>query len=74
MQWSGDDPDYWNAGFYPVEVVDKDEYYKVLLKSGDQIVGVRIDAEMASGIRKTVSSVEGVYGVYDLLLHIQYFI
>lgn len=39
LQWSGEDADYWYAGFYPVEVVDKDEYYKVLLKSGDQIVG-----------------------------------
>ena len=43
LQWSGDDAKYWYAGFYPVEVVDKDEYYKVLLKSGDQIVGVSSD-------------------------------
>ena len=42
---------------------------EMLQSAYDQIVGVRIDAEMASGIRKTVSSVEGVYGVYDLLLH-----
>ena len=42
---------------------------EMLQSAYDQIVGVRIDAEMASGIRKTVSSVDGVYGVYDLLLH-----
>jgi cation diffusion facilitator family transporter len=42
---------------------------EMLQSAYDQIVGVRIDAEMASGIRKTVGSVEGVYGVYDLLLH-----
>lgn len=42
---------------------------EMLQSAYDQIVGVRIDAEMASGIRKTVGSVDGVYGVYDLLLH-----
>ena len=42
---------------------------EMLQSAYNQIVGVRIDAEMASGIRKTVSSVDGVYGVYDLLLH-----
>ena len=42
---------------------------EMLQSAYDQIVGVRIDAEMASGIRKTVGSVYGVYGVYDLLLH-----
>ena len=42
---------------------------EMLQSAYDQIVGVRIDAEKASGIRKTVGSVDGVYGVYDLLLH-----
>ena len=33
----------WYAGFYPVEVVEKDEFYNVLLKNGDQMVGVSND-------------------------------
>lgn len=34
MQWSGDDSDYWYAGFYPVEVPvpNKDEFFQVLLQ------------------------------------------
>lgn len=43
--------------------------FEMLQSAYDQIVGVRIDAEMSKGIRKTVASVDGVYGVYDLLLH-----
>ena len=33
LQWSGDDPDYWHAGFLPVEVPEskKDDYYGVVL-------------------------------------------
>ena len=47
LQWpDGDENDnYFYAAFYPVEVVDKDEYYKVLLKSGDQMVGVSNDSK-----------------------------
>lgn len=40
MQWTGSDPDYWYSGFYPVEVVEEDEFYNVSLKYGDQMVGV----------------------------------
>lgn len=43
LQWSGNDEDYWYAGFYPVEVVDKDEFYQVSLKYGEQMVGVSDD-------------------------------
>ena len=32
LQRSGDDSNYWYAGFYPVEVVQTDEFYQVLLK------------------------------------------
>ncbi len=47
LQWSGNDDDYWYAGFYPVEVVDKDEFYQVLLKYGDNMVGVESDQTAA---------------------------
>ena len=40
LQWSGNDPNYWSAGFYPVEVVDEDEFYNVSLKHNNQMVGV----------------------------------
>lgn len=42
-QWTTKYADLWNAGFYPVEVVEKDEFYNVLLKNGDQMVGVSND-------------------------------
>lgn len=38
LQWSGNDPDYWYAGFYPVEVLDEDNFYKVELKMGEQML------------------------------------
>ena len=42
LQWSGEDTNnnWWYAGFYPVEVVQTDEYYQVSLKYGNQMVGV----------------------------------
>ena len=42
-QWTGTDPDYWYSGFYPVEVVEEDEFYNVSLKYSDQMVGVSDD-------------------------------
>ena len=42
-QWTGSDPDYWYSGFYPVEVVEEDEFYNVSLKYSDQMVGVSDD-------------------------------
>ena len=33
----------WYAGFYPVEVVEEDEFYNVSLKYSDQMVGVSDD-------------------------------
>lgn len=46
-QWpDGDENDnYFYAAFYPVEVVDKDEYYRVRLQVGDQMVGVSNDSK-----------------------------
>jgi len=46
-QWTNSYADLWNAGFYPVEVVDKDEFYQVLLKYGDNMVGVESDQTAA---------------------------
>jgi hypothetical protein len=45
LQWSGEDANnnWWYAGFYPVEVVQTDEYYQVSLKYGNQMVGVGSD-------------------------------
>lgn len=45
LQWSGEDAKYWYAGFYPVEVVDEDEYYQVKLQIGTQMVGVSSDSK-----------------------------
>ena len=37
----------WEAAFFPVEVVDKDEFYQVSLKFGEQMVGVGSDQTTA---------------------------
>ncbi len=37
----------WDAAFFPVEVVDKDEFYQVSLKYGEQMVGVGSDQTTA---------------------------
>lgn len=46
-QWTNKYPDLWNAAFFPVEVVDKDEFYQVSLKHGEQMVGVGSDQTTA---------------------------
>ena len=35
----------WKAGFLPVEVVQEDKFYQVILKIGDQMVGVSSDGK-----------------------------
>ena len=40
-QWTNKyNNELWNAGFYPVEVVNEDNFYQVILKNGDQMLGV----------------------------------
>lgn len=41
---------------------------EILQEALDKIIGKRISAEVAAGIKKTVCSVEGVRGAYDLVL------
>lgn len=55
LQWTWDDTgqtnggdennNWWYAGFYPVEVVDEDEFYQVKLQVGTQMVGVSSDSK-----------------------------
>ena len=46
-QWTNSYADLWNAAFFPVEVIDKDEFYQVSLKFGEQMVGVGSDQTTA---------------------------
>ena len=46
-QWTNKYADLWNAAFFPVEVVEEDEYYQVSLKFGEQMVGVGSDQTTA---------------------------
>jgi cation diffusion facilitator family transporter len=49
----------------------------VIIKAGidmsretiSQILGERVESDLSRGIKETVSSFDGVYGAYDLLLH-----
>ncbi|MBO4453203.1 MAG: cation transporter [Clostridia bacterium] len=42
---------------------------EMLLKPINRIVGVREDSEVTKGIRADIAEIEGVDGVYDLILH-----
>ena len=62
LQWTGDDPDYWYAGFYPVEVPvpNKDEFFQVLL-------GLKEEAIKLTGGNKDVGIVPYAENTYDNL-------
>ncbi|MBQ9021365.1 MAG: cation transporter [Eggerthellaceae bacterium] len=42
--------------------------YDILAETISKIIGRRADAELSQGIKKTISEVDGVRGVYDLVL------
>ena len=43
LQWTGNDPDYWYAGFYPVEVPvpNKDNFFQVLLGLKEEAIKLK---------------------------------
>jgi cation diffusion facilitator family transporter len=43
--------------------------YEMLSDTTSQILGRRVDAELSQQVKQTAAEVEGVLGVYDLILH-----
>lgn len=42
---------------------------EVMREAISELIGVRIDSELAEGIKAKIVSYEGIYGAYDLVLH-----
>ena len=64
LQWTGDDPDYWYAGFYPVEVSvpNKDNFFQVLLglkEEGIELKGGNKDVQINPYAENTLDNLYG---------------
>ena len=56
----------WVAGLIALIIIKT--AWEILSDALDEILGTRIDKDLARDIKETVSSIEGVQGAYDLLL------
>ena len=53
LQWTGTDPDYWYAGFYPVEVPvpNKDNFFQVLLGLKEEAIKLTRESDSQGNVQ-----------------------
>ncbi len=57
----------WLAAFISLYIIKSG--IEMLRDSLSQILGERVDSELSRQIKETVTSIPGIYGAYDLILH-----